>query len=173
MSDSPDPFRPVAGQEAKAMSFETHVYPTIERYARKVLGNNPELISTATVLGWYYWSQGPQELPASVWARVAVRAVRAGRDLPGVRDSGRDALDGATQGGGMGELADRRPGPLRMAIAREEYARLVAGLSPRQRLMVDAVAGGAARTDRLAAELGVTPGRVSQMRREIMAKLKQ
>ncbi|HMT21520.1 MAG TPA: hypothetical protein PKE20_09805 [Promineifilum sp.] len=155
-------------------SFENNILPTIERFARKVFRADADAVGTAIVLGWYYWSTGPQDLPASVWATAAARAVRCGRDLPGLNDSRRkDALDVAWQGAGMGEVAARDAGPLHVIIAKEAYELLLADLTDRQRMMVDAIAGGMVRTDRLAETLGVTAGRVSQMRREIMAKLEE
>ena len=150
--------------------FETQVYPVIERLARKAFRGDAGRVSDALVLGWYYWSRGPQELPPSIWARTAVRAVWAGRDLPGIAARS-DALDRAFRGAAMSEVVDRRPGPLHIAAAKEEYERLLASLSERQRLLVEAVADGTLRTDRLAAALGVSPGRVSQMRREILERL--
>jgi hypothetical protein len=153
----------------RAESFET-ILPTVERYARKRLRDD-DRVATAIVLAWHYWQTGP-ELPASAWARAAVRAVCAGRDLPGLHDGRRkDALDFAYQGAGMGEVMDREPQPLDAIVAKEEYERILASLNDRQRMLVDAIAGGNNRTDRLAEAFGISPARVSQMRREIMAKL--
>lgn len=61
-------------------------------------------IATAQSLAWYYSTRhdGP-DLPDGHWARIAVRAVCNGRDLPGCGTGLADALSHPWQGAGMAE----------------------------------------------------------------------
>src|SRR5205085_2555650 len=125
--------------------FEVYVLPVVEKYARRRLGSNDELVAIALVLAWYYWQKADKELPASVWARVAVRAALSGRDLPGVQSSHLpdvwDHLD-RWEGGGMGEVRDRRPGPDALAASKEEFRKVYATLTPDQKKMLNLVREG-------------------------------
>lgn len=141
------------------------------RYAGKVLRDD-ERVAIAIVLAWYYWHKAPddkKELPASVWARCGVRAVMAGRDLPGVQPSHKmdawDALD-AWQGATMAEVKDKRPGPDKEVEDAEQYAAWWATLNDRQRRLVESVQDGM-RGNEIAAELNVSQGRITQMRQEV------
>jgi hypothetical protein len=136
----------------------------VERYARKAFGQDDEKVSRAIVLSWYYWSIAHDDsLPATIWARVGVRFAAAGRDLPGVQPSRkRDALDYATQGAGMDEVRDRRPGPDKVAQHREDMEVLKKTLTVREWIMFEAFRNGATNRE-VAKLLEVTPGRISQM----------
>jgi hypothetical protein len=148
--------------------FATKVLPVVVRHARSL--HNEELEAIALVLAWWAWSHRKQELPPSVWARVGVRHARAGRDLPGIKSKFRDVWDHLEQwqGGSMGQVVDRRPGPAGQAAWKEELAAILAHLSAAQQELAELVQEeGILRTDELARRLGKTPGRISQMRREI------
>src|SRR5579863_2949483 len=92
-----------------------------DRHARQRLGGNDELVAIAWVLAWYFWHTGPKDVPASCYARAAVRAALGGRDLPGVQPSKKhDAMDrNVILAGDMTGVRDLSPGPDRRAMDRE------------------------------------------------------
>lgn len=152
--------------------FESQVLPVVTRYARRAFGRDDEKVAIAECLSWYYWQGRTQELPPSVWAVAAVRAVRNKRDLPGIRSNYTDVWDRAVnwQGAGMGQVADRRPGPEAVVMHAEEYEVLKAGLNDTQRALVELVEQDQSiRGIDLAARLGKSPGRITQLRLEIKA----
>ena len=87
---------------------------------------------------------------------------RKERDRPS--NSNEDAMNHAQEGAKMSYYPDHRPGPARVAPMREQWGRLLARLTPKQRALAD---NSEMPTDRLAELLHVTPGRVSQLRREV------
>jgi hypothetical protein len=101
-----------------------------------------------------------------------VRKVVGGRDLPGVQASKfRDLWDHGNrwQGGDMNQARDRRPGPDRIAEEKEAVENLLNELSGQARRMAQAVMDDPTKgTCALAEELGLSPGRISQLRREIL-----
>jgi DNA-directed RNA polymerase specialized sigma24 family protein len=154
-------------------TFETDVMPVVERYARRRFRNHyaaDEMVATAVILAWHYWSNRPQDFAASHWARIAVWHTFAGRDLPGCGTGAKDALHRAEQGSGMDEVTDRRPGPDKVAEAAELAGRLLESLSPRERQLAELLAGGAKGMD-VAEAMHISPGRVSQIRSELMERL--
>lgn len=152
-----------------ATNFEA-VYPAVVRWAT-VRRLSDELTSIALVLAWWLWSNRRVNYPPSHWARLAVRQALAGRDLPGVQASKfRDVWDHFDRWGGAGmeKARDRGPGPERIALWREEYARVKASLSGDRLRMAELIEEDQGLgTGELAELLGKTPGRISQMRREI------
>jgi len=157
--------------------FVVDILPTVERFARKVFGPDDDKVTLAGTLAWHAWAAArpeQKELPASVWARAAVRKVVSGRDLPGVQASHfRDIWENAErwEGGDMNLTRDRAPGPERLAEEAEAYARFKAALNEQERKMVEAVEADLnVGTFDLAELLGRSPGRISQMRRELLAK---
>lgn len=151
------------------------VLAVAERYARKRLGRDDERAHVAVVLAWYHWRLDAGALPASCYARSAVRHAMAGRDLPGIRTShGKDAMDrDVWLSGHMTEVRDSAPGPERVAAWKEELAQLRALLTLGERDLVEAVQDGVYRTLDLAAALGLSPGRVSQLRRQLAEKCRE
>ena len=84
--------------------------------------------------------------------------------MPGCGTPAKDALRRAMQGAGMESVMDRKDsGPLQAAILRERIARIKA-VNPR---LFELLADGT-RTKDAAEMMGVSPGRVSQLRREMM-----
>jgi hypothetical protein len=155
------------------MEFETHVLPVAERYARQRLKDD-ERVAVALVLAWWIWSNRQEDFPASVYARIAVLRVLRGDDLPGLRTKGEMMGDPFRRlerwEAGPG-LADRRPGPEKEAMRREEMGILRASLSGRQKEMLEAVREDEGLgTNALAQMMGVSPGRISQLRRELMER---
>ncbi len=159
-------------------TFTQEVWGVCKRYAQSVL-RSEELIAIALVLAWWEWKNATEEqktLPPSVWARVGVRHALEGRDLPGLkRNRGRsvDPLDVAWRCGAMAYVADRSPGPERIAQAKEEWTVFLASLNAKQTAMAVAIMDGITSTGALAAHLGVSEGRVSQIRREMATVAKQ
>jgi hypothetical protein len=152
-------------------TFESAVLPVVERYARKFFGRDEERVSVALVLAWWSWRQSPGHCP-STYAHFAVRHVGAQRDLPGLRARCSDVWRRLTrfQGAGMDQVADPRPGPDALAAQRELYALLRDKLNGQELRLHDLTTNGVTRTDAIAAEMGVTSRRVSQIRRQVMQK---
>ena len=151
-------------------SFETTVLPVVEKFARKML-RDEETRQTAVVMAWWFWSNRKEDFPPSVWAKCGVRAARAGRDLPGLAGKFRDIWDRMPHwsGAGMDEVADRRPGPDRIAADREEWQLWLSRLSPSELLLAwDAIDGVQGKD--IAKRLGLTPARISQMRRAMFSR---
>jgi hypothetical protein len=135
-------------------------------------GLAPDQVVTAQSLAWYYATRYEERngssddpLPPSHWARLAVRATRNGRDLPGCGTSVSDALHRCWQGAGMPEARDPSPGPDVQAADREQLERTLAKSPQRRRVAELRIAGASNRE--VAEELGVSPSRTSQIAREI------
>jgi len=148
----------------------------IVNYARACFKGDDGRVADAVTAAWFPWHTATAEqkkLPASVWARAGVRRVLAGRDLPGVctgRQWGGDPLErpDTYQGGPMGEVPDRRPGPLDLLVGKEALAELRASATEAHRRLIDLVADDQTLgTGELARLLGRSPSRISQMRREL------
>lgn len=124
---------------------------------------------TAQSLAWYWWDRSKVKYPASHWARLAVRWVRAGRDLAWCGTGPSDALNHQVQGAGMGEVMDRTPPPDALASHIEEWERLQAKLTLKERqvqsLRIQGIDNG-----RIALAIGVSPARTSQLARSILEK---
>lgn len=157
--------------------FETRVLPLVTKWANSVF-KDEQLVQDAIGVCWYFYQQTPKalELTAGNFAYVAIRHVRNGRRIPGESDRqqyGKDALDRAYwNGAGMQEVMDKRPGPDKIAEAKEQWELLLRKVTPRQRRFVE-LAAEEMRTIDMARQLGVTPGRVSHMRRAILAMTKE
>lgn len=147
--------------------FETNILPVVEKYALSRL-KDEGLVVNAIVLAWYYWSRCPDDYAAGHWARLAVRQVWSGRDLPGCGTGAKDALHRASQGSGMEEMQDRRnAGPLDTLIHREELERIRYAGGPKHQEVIALLMSGMP-TGEVAEATGVTAGRVSQIRREAL-----
>jgi hypothetical protein len=158
---------------APADPFERDVFPTTQRLAQR-LRLDDDTTSRALALAWHFWRTRRADFPPSVYARLAVRHARARRDFPGLRTKFRDIWTRLTRwsGAAMSGLADFRPGPERIAMAREQLALLRAAARGKLAQLVDA-AGDTPRTKQLAERLRCTPGRVSQLRREALQLTKR
>lgn len=157
--------------------FEKDVCPLFAAIVNKVFAD-PDLAGIALVLAWYAWERhrasGKPAVEPRLFANFACRQVKAGRDLPGVRGKFRDLWDRADRwgGAGMDNARDPSPGPLERLVAQETLAEVLAGIGPKHRAMAELLMDdGTLGTGDLARLLGVTPGRVSQMRREVMERL--
>lgn len=154
--------------------FETEVLPIATRYIGSVFGRNEELASIALSLTWYQWhTYGHKGLPPSCYIQVAVRQVLSGRDVPGVVSSVACNAWKRTTVGAMKEVRDRRPGPDRLVGWREEFAVVYPTLGRQQRRLVDLMREEILDNQELAARLGVTEGRVSQLRRKVMERFRE
>lgn len=158
--------------ESAPQTFD-EIAPTVLKYARTCCEGCPDREAMALVLAWFYWAfGGRKDLPATVWARVGVRHALAGRDIPGIRSKFRDAMKyRETQGAGMEGLADRRPGPVRTLIAREEFEAFAAGLDDFEREMVEMLGDGLPNQE-VARRMRRTPGAISQRRRRLMERFR-
>lgn len=161
---------PETAVEFAPPSFD-QIAPMVRKYARACCGGCPDKEAMALVIAWHRWEYGGRkDLPATVWARVGVRHALAGRDIPGVQSKFRDAMRyRETQGAGMEGLADRRPGPVRTLIAREEFEAFAAGLDEFEAEMCDLLADGTPNQE-VARRMGRTPGAISQRRRRLMER---
>jgi FixJ family two-component response regulator len=74
------------------------------------------------------------------------------------------------QGGGMGEVMERRPSAELQVAWREEALALYATLTAGERELWDAVESGAYGTGEIARRMEVSAARVSQLRRQVMEK---
>lgn len=125
----------------------------------------PDLAAVALVLVWHRWRRHPDvPILSHVW--YAALHARQGRDLPGCGTHARDALRHTTQGAGMDEVTDATPGPLDDLIGREDLDRLEARFKegPKAEVLHRLKLGQ--RTNDVAADLGLSAARVSQLRRE-------
>ena len=152
-------------------------------------GRHDDAIANAVGIGWKHWlsalrhGKDPNEF-ISVIADKAVRQVRAGRrvdrqerkkdvlsNLPakgffverlaGPVAPGQEPIDAVED-----RLADNtRTPPPEQAAFREQFGILLHELGPRKRPIVEDMALGTA-TSEIAAKHRVTPGRISQLRRE-------
>lgn len=149
------------------------VMPAVQTYiARRI--RDDERRSVALVLAWWKWSRRKKDFPPGIYAWMAVQAVWAGRDLPGVQPGKtQDAWDHLDhwQGAGMGEVVDRRPGPDLQAEWAEQWELFTAKLTERERQMVLAYLDGHRNQD-VARRLNVSPGRATQLRQSLRRLLK-
>jgi hypothetical protein len=140
----------------------------VKRWAARC-GLDEQQTTTAQTLAWWYRRNYRGEVPLSDshWARLAVRATKNGRDLPGCGTSVKDALlAGCWQGAAMPEVLDREPPPDVLAEHKETLARVLEGLSATKQSVVEARLSGRSNED-IARDLGLSAGRCSQIAREI------
>jgi DNA-binding CsgD family transcriptional regulator len=163
---------PDRGGPTLADRFATEVYPLAVKYIAKSI-RDEELRAIALVLCWWKWINRKQDFPPRTYARLAVIDALHGRDLPGVVTNNHqpDALDRGRcwQGGGMSQVKDREPGPERLAIWREQIARLYRLATPKQRAVMDLTLQGYSGRE-IAKALDIDPHTVIELRRQIRAK---
>ncbi len=147
-----------------AQDFTRDVYPVYQRWASKCRVDD-ETRSVGLALCWYDWSKRKTDYPPSHWARLALRKARCGRDLPIHANDASDiwARLARQDAGGMGGLGDRRPGPARLAISREQMRAWEGSLGAREKHIL-ALAREGAENREIARVLGVTPTRISQIK---------
>jgi hypothetical protein len=130
------------------------------------MGLTEEQAVTAQSLAWFYWKTSKKNFPDSVWARWAVRKVRANRDLPGCATSVHDALLLASQGAGMERMLDRSPPPDVQVDHKERYEALLSSLTPTARAVAKLRQQGVS-NGQIATALRLSEGRISQIARRI------
>lgn len=168
--------------------------PAIRRnVSRAFRGHNPELreeliteaVANAFVAFVRLAERGQEDLAyATPLASFAVKQIAAGRRVGGrlacrdvasrrgqlskaVRLASLDRFD-REQGVWLEILVeDRQAGPAETAASRLDFSGWLQRLSPRQRTIAGLLASGESTTT-AARQLGITPGRVSQMRRELL-----
>jgi hypothetical protein len=144
-------------------------------------GTREDAIANVIAIAWQQWvsairhRKDPNEFIGSI-ADKAIRRVRVGRRLDR-QESANDVLSPRAQRGRgfsvaplTDDFADDVPGdrstpPQDQAAFREQYSILLNEMSPRKRSIVEDLAAGG-ETVELAAQHNVTPGRISQVRRE-------
>ena len=186
-----NPLPPASSSDCRAL-FAEHL-PRIEAHARLALrrvrcpDTRADLTAELVALAWRHFAalaargKRPEEFATTLALRCS-QAVRAGRQLAGCDPAG-DALSrvaavrhgvrvahlgrGGLPGGLMDLLADPRvPVPESVAF-RIDFPAWRARIGGRKRLVLDALAGGD-RAGEVAAKFGLSPGRVSQLRREFL-----
>ena len=170
--------------------------PVIHGVARRAFRtcrpqDREDLIAEATAAAWSAWSglirrgKDPVQVGVSGIARFAVRSTRHGRRLGNTRVGGarRDLMHAWTQQAcnikviSLDEstattpwrellLSDPRVNVARQAAFRVDFAAWLGALEPRTRAIAAALARGTP-TGEAAADFGVSPGRISQLRREL------
>jgi DNA-binding CsgD family transcriptional regulator len=161
-------------ERALDRDFIERCYRVCEAFARKCFQTDDDKFYLAIALAWWAWRNATpeqRECPPSVWARAGVRAVNAGRDLPGVQTSHRWGGDPLEREDtwivpSLEGHADHRPGPVAEAIYREGRVRFESDLNARERDLYGMVTAGLGTTE-IAQILGVTAGAVSQARRRM------
>ncbi len=145
---------------------DNQLLETVQRWGQSN-GFDEYQIATAQSLAWYYKANyHGDELPDSHWARLGVRAVRNGRDLPGCGTSPKDALNFCSQGAGMMEVMDHYPGPDKLAGDRELFDRMLTTVADKRKQVAELKMAGLMNKE-VAKQMSLTPGRVSQLAREI------
>ncbi len=147
--------------------FETRVLPVITKLANRCFKDEQKR-QDAIGLCWYRYQQAEKrlEVTATSFAQFAVKQTWSGRGLPGTGLKERDALDRAWQGAGMGLVQDKSPGPDKIAQDKDEWEAMVKRLNHKQRILLDRCHLDMSNLE-MARLMGVSPARVSQVRREI------
>lgn len=155
-------------------SWEADVLPTTDRYARRVFREHPqrdEMVADAVSVAWQFFQTAPPAATPGTLARYAVKFVRSRRHLP---ESAR-SLTGPHPSGQVKaaravfdpqSLFRMHDNPARIVSFRDYFRGWFASLSDRQQVLVELLASGET-TKAAAAKCGCTPGRISQLRREL------
>ena len=156
------------------MATAIEVIAKAEEIARKYRFDDDKrtrLISDA----WYLWSTASdQSLPPISYVWTTSRRIWS-RDLPGCNASQRDIYQRLTKwdGASMALVMDRTPNQDKST---EETDWLLwfatTQLNPQQRMLLELTQDGVETTNELARIMGLSPGRVSRLRREIFEKSK-
>lgn len=150
---------------------DTKLLDAVERWGLKC-GFDDFDIATAQSLAWYYKTRFEGELADSHWARMAIRAVRNGRDLPGCGTRARDALHRTWLGAGMGEVMDKTPAPDVLVASAELYDKIMAEIGDLNRQVADLRRQGLSGSE-IAQAVGVSRARISQIAREIVERYRK
>jgi RNA polymerase sigma factor (sigma-70 family) len=143
-----------------------------KRFSRR--WNCDDLVADAVSLAWEAFRDNP-EVPLSGFTWYAIHRAKCGKQF---RQSTR-SIDGPTDHWRQASKPDRlpvfkpddfgRPGedPALIAALRIDFAAWFDGFSPRMQAIVEVLILGES-TQATAAQFGVTPGRISQLRRELV-----
>lgn len=156
--------------------FETRVLPVVTRHAARWFRGDRDLIDTTVSNAWYLYQLAADRLDiaAGAFAWFACKRVQASRNLPSLQTRNRrDVMDRPECWvcGPMDQARDREPGPEDRAIANELADRLLGRLTDQERevLVMQGQAGLSNRD--MAARLGVSEARASQIKEQIRRKL--
>lgn len=155
-------------------SWEAAVSPLVAQWGARVWKRDPDReqkICDAQSVAWeFFQTAGPTATPQTI-AAFAIRHVASGRQF---RESSR-SITGPNprrrpkpRRAGFDPSAIFREGanPARVVCFRDLYQVWLETLNDRQRKVVELLANGD-RTEEAAAKCGLTPGRISQIRREV------
>lgn len=155
-------------------SWEADVLPTTVRYARRQFRHYPrreEMVADAVSVAWEFFQTAPPAATARSLAKYAVKRVRSQRQfsesvrsLTGPHPRGQvKAARAVFDPQSLFRIHDN---PARIACFRDYFRGWFASLSDRQQKVVELLASGET-TQATAAKCGCTPGRISQLRREL------
>ncbi len=142
------------------------------KFAKKCFPDDDERQCLTQTTAWFLWStkpEGLEHLPPGHWARLAVRRVRQGRDLPGVKKYN-DPMDRCQFQPTVG-VTCKRPGPLAELIHAENMETILTEMTPGERRVYDLTMEGITRTDDQARVCKVTPGAISQSKRRLAERI--
>lgn len=153
--------------------FTTRVYLVVLALARRLFRGDDSRVQNAVGNAFYQYQQAPRrlEITATAFAWAGCRRELGGRGIPGTQARRTDALSQADTwtAGSMEGVLEHRPGPERIARARDLLDRLRRQMTPRERTIAQRLADG--QEGRMVAfAVGVSPGRLSQIRREMKEK---
>lgn len=121
----------------------------------------------------YHAAPDRESIDAKQFVWYAIRKVVGGRQT-GMYQRKTDALSHAWLCGLMGEATDRKARrPLEIAALREMLRRLKEAATAVEREMLELLEQEPLGTGELAERLGKTPGRISQLRRQLFDKSKE
>jgi DNA-directed RNA polymerase specialized sigma subunit len=152
--------------------FDSAMMNEAMNWIRKSL-KDEEMQAIALVMAWFEWSLRP-ELPIRLHAYYAAKRALKGRDLPGIQNRTKFEAYKLRKwvGGTMDGLKDPKPGPVKEAIWNEQWELLWESMNDRERAMADAFIDRVPGIE-IAERYGISPGRVAQIRRELMRYLNE
>lgn len=156
-------------------SWDSDVEPVIRKYASRVFRGTPnidELVSDAVSLGWEAWNAAQKRIKPNRFAYYACLRVKCERQFrQSVRSIETPSLHGEVKPL-RGELTDAiatRPGdnPATIARLQVDFAAWLLALTESKAAYLECFLMGET-TSEVAAKFGVSWGRVSQIRRELL-----
>jgi hypothetical protein len=166
------------------MDFDLETLTLIAENAFRKHPDIEEMVDRTVTLAWYRWGQLGEagKLTEENWKGAVgytIRQVRAGRTLEGA--TVRDVTDEAARHrhgikvehcGDYWGFLDERDNPAELAQAKDTLETYRAGLDGKKRRALDMMVAGADNTE-VRDTLGISAGRVSQLRREFWTGLQE
>lgn len=144
---------------------------TIIRHRCRKRGWDEDWTCNALTKGWELWATRPQDAPPSLLALNAMREVNRGRGIAGMGTHFRDIYRKCIKVGDVADDCDvdPAPGPEAIVSMREAFLIWYDNLSDRERVLYEMIGDGA-KGIQLAERLGVSAGRITQMRQAMAAR---